>query len=184
MFKELMPVIADRPLTIMVTSLVGGKIRVCVVPQAQDKDGKVNSKVGYQAEKEVAKIPDTAIKALTTPLALTGTAEELDAELPEKLTAYAETHQQLQHGIEQASAEISEALKVIEERNKSKSKPKTPAPATKDAAEAKREKPAVSSDATQNNTLPLAWCAPPKHNTAPESDPVLNAAKDARESHE
>lgn len=97
MFKELMPVIADRPLTIMVTNLTGGKIRVCVMPQAQDKDGKVNGKVGYQAQKEVEKIPDAAVKALTTPPALTGTAEELDAELPEKLTTYAEAHQRLQH---------------------------------------------------------------------------------------
>lgn len=183
MFKELMPVIADRPLTIMVTSLAGGKIRVCVVPQAQDRDGKVNSKVGYQAEKEVAKIPEAAVKALTTPLALTGTAEELDAELSQKLTTYAESHLQLQHGIEQASAEITEALKLIEDRNKSKSKPKTPAPANSGAVEAKQDKPETSRIA-QSDTLPLAWCAPPKHNTAPESDPILDAAKDERESHE
>ncbi|HEY6770274.1 MAG TPA: hypothetical protein VI386_36490, partial [Candidatus Sulfotelmatobacter sp.] len=77
MFKELMPVIADRPLTITVAALADGKIRVCVVPQSQDKDGMVNDKLGYQ--KEVAKIPDASIKALTTALALTGTPEELDA---------------------------------------------------------------------------------------------------------
>ena len=71
MFRELMPVIADRPLTITVAALADGKIRVCVVPQAQDKDGKINDKVGYQ--KEVTKLPDASIKALNTPLALTGT---------------------------------------------------------------------------------------------------------------
>jgi hypothetical protein len=38
MFKELMPVITDRPLTITVAALADGKIRVCIVPQAQDKD--------------------------------------------------------------------------------------------------------------------------------------------------
>jgi PRTRC genetic system protein E len=169
MFKELTPVIADRPLTIMVTNLAGGKIRVCIVPQAQDKDGIVNGKVGYQAQKEVEKIPDAAVKALTTPLALTGTAEELDAELPEKLTTYAEAHQRLQHGLEQATAEITEAVKLIGERNKSKGKLKTPAPTNNAVAEGKREKP-ESSGVAQSATLPLAWCAPPRKDPAQDAD--------------
>src|SRR6266496_4293514 len=93
MFKELMPVIADRPLTITIAALAEGKIRVCVILQSQEKDGKINDKVGYQ--KEVVKIPEPSIKALTTPLALTGTAEELDAQLAEKLTSYVGAHAQL-----------------------------------------------------------------------------------------
>jgi PRTRC genetic system protein E len=144
MFRELMPVIADRPPTITVAALADGKIRVCVVPQAQDKDGKINDKLGYQ--KEVAKIPDASIKALTTPLALTGTPEELDAELCEKLTSYAGSHAQLQHGIAQATQEITDALQAIEERNKTKSKSKTVPPAKKEDKERKSEQPPDGTD--------------------------------------
>src|SRR5579864_6504436 len=81
-------------------------------------------KIGYQAEKEVKKVPESAIKALTTPLALTGTPEELDAGLAEQLKTYAAAHEQLQHVIVQATQEIADAVKAIEERNKTKCKSK------------------------------------------------------------
>ena len=86
MFKELMPIIQDRPLTITVVHVRDGKIKLCVVPHSQEKDGEINKRVGYR--KEVPKISDQALKALTTPLAIEGTAEELDAELPQQLTSY------------------------------------------------------------------------------------------------
>lgn len=162
MFKELMPVIADRPLTITVAALADGKIRVCVVPQSQDKDGKVNDKLGYQ--KEVAKIPDASIKALTTALALTGTPEELDAELCEKLTTYAGSHAQLQHGIAQAAQEIADALKAIEDRNQAKSKSKTVPPVKKADKEQKGEQPPAPA-----GTLPLNWLAPSAVPAAPNA---------------
>lgn len=158
MFTELMPVIQDRPLTITVAAVADGKIKVCVVPQSQDKDGKVNSKIGYQAEKEVKKVPESAIKALATPLALTGTPEELDAGLAEQLKTYAAAHEQLQHGIVQATQEIADAVKAIEERNKTKSKNKTETGKKESAStppSEKKEPPA----ATQSDTLPLAWCS-------------------------
>lgn len=165
MFKELMPVIADRPLTLTVAALADGKIRVCVVPQSLEKDGKVNDKLGYQ--KEVAKIPDASIKALTTPLALTGTPEELDAGLCEKLTTYAGSHAQLQHGIAQATQEITDALKAIEDRNKAKSKTKTVLPAKKVDKEEKAEQPPAP-----EATLPLHWLAPP---AVPATPTVVSA---------
>jgi PRTRC genetic system protein E len=177
MFRELMPVIADRPLTITVAALADGKIRVCVVPQSQEKDGKINDKVGYQ--KEVTKLPDASIKALTTPLALTGTPEELDAELCEKLTSYAGSHVLLQHGIAQATQEITDALQAIEERNKTKSKSKTVPPAKKEDKERKSEQP-------PDGTLPLHWLAPPAATAAPAAvsasdDPAGDQERDARD---
>jgi PRTRC genetic system protein E len=180
MFRELMPVIADRPLTITVAALADGKIRVCVVPQAQDKDGKINDKVGYQ--KEVTKLPDASIKALTTPLALTGTPEELDAELCEKLTSYAGSHAQLQHGIAQATQEITDALKAIEERNKTKSKSKTAAPAKKEDTEQKGEQ-------SPADTLPLHWLAPSAVPAAPaavsaDDGPTGDRERDEQEDEE
>src|SRR4029077_8613936 len=68
-----------------------------------------------------------AIKALTTPLSLTGTAEEIDAELAQALREFAESHLQLQRTVDQAKEEMAEAVKAIEERNKNKAKAKTTA---------------------------------------------------------
>jgi PRTRC genetic system protein E len=172
MFKELLPVLQNRALTITVASVAGGKIRVCVVPKSLDTDRKVNEKVGYN--KEVAKIPEEAIKALTTPLAITDTAEELDATLAGILAKYAASHVELQHGIAQATREITDALKAIEERNKSKSKPKTDPPGKKaagDGKETKGEQPPAQTD-----TLPLAWCAPVTNAVSANDSPTDTAA--------
>ena len=167
MFKELMPVIEDRPLTITVVRVRDGRIKLCVVPHSQEQDGEINKRVGYR--KEVPKVSDQALKALSTPLALEGTAEELDAQLPQQLISYAEAHVKLQHGIADATQRINAALNEIEEREKSKSKAKTaPAPATKKDAEQKKEnnddKPAVET------TLPLNWCAPTSQTAVSAND--------------
>ena len=158
MFKELMPVIEHRPLTITVALLPGGKIRACVIPQSLESDGKVNDKVTHG--KEVAKIPESAIKALTTPLAITGTAEELDAGLAQQLANFAESHVQLQNGMDQATREITDALKAIQEREKTKSKAKTVSSAakneSKDETGGKEEPPSA-----QGSLLPANWLAAP-----------------------
>ena len=128
MFTELMPLIEQRPLTITVAVLNGGRqIRVNVVPQTLEKDGKVNDKIGYSSKDKIANVPDEAIKALTTPLSLTGTAEEIDAELAQVLREFAESHVQLQRTVDQAKQQIAEAVKAIEERDKNKAKVKTAA---------------------------------------------------------
>ena len=127
MFTELMPLIEQRPLTITVAVLNGGRqIRVNAVPQTLEKDGKVNDKIHKD---KIAEVPDEAIKALTTPLSLTGTAEEIDAELAQALREFAESHVQLQKTVNQAKEQIAEAVKVIEERDKNKAKSKTVAQA-------------------------------------------------------
>ena len=130
MFTELMPLIEQRPLTITVAVLNGGRqIRVNVVPQTLERDGKVNEKIGYSSKDKIAKVPDEAIKALTTPLSLTGSAEEIDAELAQALREFAESHVQLQKTVDQAKEQIAEAVKAIEERDKNKVKAKTTATA-------------------------------------------------------
>lgn len=149
MFQELMPLINKRPLTLTVAALNGGLIRVNVVPQALDGDGKVNDKLVY-SNKEIDKVPESAIHALTTPLSLTGTPEEIDAELAQKLTEFTASHVQLQKGLEKAQTEIADALKAIEERNKAKTKPKATTSAAK--PEGKEEK--------KDEPLPLLWCTP------------------------
>src|SRR6266481_3823966 len=127
MFTELMPLIEQRPVTITVAVLKSRQIRVNVVPMSLEKDSHVNDKIGYSAKDKVAKVPDEAIKALTTPLSLTGTAEEIDAELAQALREFAESHVQLQKTVDQAKEQIAEAVKAIEERDKNKTKVKTAA---------------------------------------------------------
>jgi len=116
MFKELMPVLKRRPLTLTVSSLNGDLVRVNVVPHGLDEDKKVNDSIPYSSKEKVAKIPDEAIKALTTPLCLTGTAEEIDAGLVERLANFTESHVQLQEVFDQAGEQIAEAVRAIKER--------------------------------------------------------------------
>jgi PRTRC genetic system protein E len=131
MFTELMPLIEQRPVTITVTVLSGSqRIRVNIVPKSLERDGEVNDKIGYSNKDRIAKVPDEAIKALTTPLSLTGTAEEIDAELAQALRGFAESHVQLQKTVDHAKEQIAEAVKAIEERDKNKVKAKTAARST------------------------------------------------------
>ncbi len=135
MFKELMPLIETRPLTLTVAAIGEGKIRVSVVPHTWDKDGKVNEKIGYSAKDKVAAVPEAAIKALTTPLSLSGTPEEIDAELPAQLATYVDSHVGLQRSVDRARQEIAEAVKAIEERDKNRSKSKIAQPAQAEKAQ-------------------------------------------------
>jgi PRTRC genetic system protein E len=128
-----MPLIEQRPLTITVAVLSGSQqIRVNVVPKTLEKDDQVNDKIGYSNKDKIVKVPDAAIKALTTPLSLTGTPGEIDAELPQTLREFAESHVRLQKTVDQAKEQIAEAVKAIEERDKSKTKVKTVARTTMD----------------------------------------------------
>src|ERR1700738_2620319 len=142
MFSELMPLIEQRPITITVAVLGGrNRIRGTVVPRSLEKDNQANDKLGYSNKDKIAKVPDEAIKALTTPLSLTGTPEEIDAELAQALREFAESHVQLQKTVDQAKEQIAEAVKAIEERENNKAKAKTgarPTPAGEDTNAIKR----------------------------------------------
>jgi PRTRC genetic system protein E len=127
MFIELMPLIENRPLTITVAALSEGRIRVNVVPQVLAKDSNANEKIGYANKDKIAQIPESAIHALTTPLSLTGKAEEIDAELAQQLKAFVDSHLALQQSVDQAKQQIAEAVRAIEERDKARSKTKSAA---------------------------------------------------------
>ena len=81
-FTELKKLIAKRSLTITVAVLDNEQIRVNVVPHARPEDNKVNDQIKYSNKSEVPPVPEDAIKALTTPISITGTAEEIDARFP------------------------------------------------------------------------------------------------------
>jgi PRTRC genetic system protein E len=158
MFKELLPLIQQRPITLTVVSLSNESLRVCVIPQALESDKDVNDKAGHH--KEIAKVPENAIKALTTPLSLEGTAEEIDAALPKQLTEFAQAHVGLQNTLKEAGAQIAQAVREIEDRNK----PKPKAVKTGSDTSGKANSGAATT-APREDTLPLSWCAPPSTST-------------------
>lgn len=173
MFTEIKRVLARRSLTITVAVLENEQIRVNVVPHSLPEDQKVNSQVKYSHKNEVAAVPDEAIKALTTPLSVTGTAEEIDAQFPVILSQYVESHVTLQQTLDRASNEISDAVKAIDERNKNKTKEK----ATNGKKEEKSTKP--QPETKTDETLPLWWTnssvpapgsQPPTNETAPSAE--------------
>jgi PRTRC genetic system protein E len=125
MFIELMPLIEKRAITITVAALGDGRIRVNVVPMALAGDTKVNDKVGYANKDKIAQVPESAIHALTTALSLTGEPAEIDAQMADHLKAYVDSHAELHQSVDRAKREIADAVKAIEERDKSRAKAKS-----------------------------------------------------------
>jgi PRTRC genetic system protein E len=110
MFTELMPLLRRRRLLLTISLVEGDTIRATIVPQ---------------------KASDTEDNALTTPLAVTGTAEELDRDLPQQLVEFTGVHLQLQTTLASAKAEMEAAAKAArEEARKKTSKPASATPTT------------------------------------------------------
>jgi PRTRC genetic system protein E len=87
-----------------------------------------------------AKIKDGDNYALTTPLSVTGTAEELDAELSSTIVSFVASHLQLNNTQERAKAEMDVAAKKAQEEARTKTKsavakkdPPKPGPTTQTA---------------------------------------------------
>ncbi len=164
MFRELRPLIDNRPLTLTVVSMPDGQIRVCVVPQSLEKDEAANKRVGHR--NEVAKIPDDAIKALTTPLSLTGTPEELDADLPGILAKYVDKHVGLQQTLDRAGTEIEQAVKAIEDREKEKAKAAKTAK-REDKKDDKQADDKKKDAKPEDDGIPSLWCAASANSLSP-----------------
>lgn len=174
MFTELYPLLALRSLTLTVVALSEDQIRVNVIPHSRPEDTKVNEQITYSHKDEVARIPEASIKALTTPISLTGTAAEIDLKFSSVLLEFVELHTHLQGSFDRASAEIAEAVKAINERNKTKSKPKI--------ASSKRDGKTEEHDGNPvkpTDTLPLWWTnnsVSPPGTAAPQCGPVAAQA--------
>ena len=105
MFTELMPLLRNRGLILTISLVEGDTIRATVLPQkaTESDDG-----------------------AITTPLAITGTAEELDRDLPQQLIEFVGAHLQLQSTLASAKAEMEAVGKAArEDARKKSSKPST-----------------------------------------------------------
>ena len=90
MFKELLPVLRDRAVLLTVTLVDTDQIRVNIVPK---------------------KIKDGDNDAFTTPLSVTGTAEDLDAELSTTIISFVGSHLQQKNTLVQAKADMAAAAK-------------------------------------------------------------------------
>lgn len=101
MFKELVPILRQRAVLLTVTLLEEEQIRVNIVPK---------------------KIKDGDNDALTTPLSVTGTAEELDTELSSTIVSFVASHLQLKNTLEKAKAEMAEAAKTAQAEARAKAK--------------------------------------------------------------
>lgn len=169
MFTQLMALIQKRPITLTVAAVSSTQIRVNVVPQQSENDKKANAAIGHSHAKEVAAIPDEALQGLSTPLCLTGTPEEIDAELVTTLTRFTELHVGLQQSVDNAADSIREACKAIEERERIK-KDKGKAPGNSKSADGKKEEDKKSEEET---ALPLLF-------TTQEQPSVAVSAGDKR----
>jgi PRTRC genetic system protein E len=129
MFKELKPLLSKRGLVLTVNATEEDRIRVTITPRSVSKDES---------------------KELIQPLAVEGTADELDNELSATLVSYTAEHLTLTRALEQVKSNMDSALKEAKEEAAKKiaeakkgsakpsAKPVTPAP------EVKKEQPAPS----------------------------------------
>jgi PRTRC genetic system protein E len=134
MFKELAPLVRHRAVLFTVSHVEDDQFRVNVIPK---------------------KIADGENDALTTPVSVTGTVEDLDKELPQTLLYFVSSHLELKNSLDRAKAEMEEASKAARAEAKKKSgsqiTKKDPAvnsnkPAAPEApAPAKAEPPKVAS---------------------------------------
>lgn len=142
MFKELTPILRKRRLLLTASFVEAEAIRVNVIPQ---------------------KITDAEDNVITTPLAITGTAEELDRELPKQLLEFVSAHLELQSTLTTAKAEMDAAAKAAREETRKKmaksGSSSAPAPAQGPPEPAPVEPPSLFSNQPQPPEAPVNQAA-------------------------
>jgi PRTRC genetic system protein E len=128
MFQQLVPLLRQRSVLLTVTALEEDLIRVNVLPK---------------------KLADSENAALTTPMSFTGTAEELDAQLPDAIVSFVASHLELKNTLSRAKEEMTTAARAAQDeaRNKSKTAKKAApieAPVKKDEQKAAEPQKAPS----------------------------------------
>ena len=119
MFRELGPLLRQRTVVMILTRLEDDTIRVNVIPR---------------------KLNESENDALTTPLSVAGTAEELDAELPSTLVQFVGAHLELKNTLESAKEQMAAAAKAAKAEARSKAAAKT-APVRTEPAGTETKKP-------------------------------------------
>ena len=135
MFKELAPYLRQRAVLLTVTRLEDDQISVNIIPK---------------------KLQDSENTALTTPFKLTGTAEELDRDLPSSIVDFVAAHLQLKSTLERAKAEMDAAGKAAQAEARAKKLPaKKEQPKTEPAKPAATVKPVEAAKPEPPKTFSL-----------------------------
>jgi PRTRC genetic system protein E len=101
MFQQLVPLLRQRSVLLTVTALEEDQIRVNVLPK---------------------KLADSENAALTTPMSFTGTAAELDTQLPDAIVSFVASHLELKNTLGRAKEEMAAAAKMAQDEARNKSK--------------------------------------------------------------
>jgi PRTRC genetic system protein E len=123
MFQQLIPLLRQRSVLLTVTAREHDQIRVNILPK---------------------KLAEGENTALTTPMSFTGTAQELDSQLPDAIVSYVSSYLELKNTLDRAKEEMAAAAKLAQEeaRNKSKAAKKpTPVVAPVKKEESKAAEP-------------------------------------------
>jgi PRTRC genetic system protein E len=170
MFKELGPLLRQRTVVMILTRLEDDTIRVNVIPRKHN-----------ESEND----------ALTTPLSVAGTAEELDAQLPSALVQFVGAHLELRNTLESAKEQMAAAAKTAKAEARSKTAPKA-ASIQKEPIEAETKRPVDAAprpaqprkpEPARNASLfdigPVPAAAPVSASDADEEEEILaEAAED------
>ena len=162
MFKELGPLLRQRTVVLIVTRLEDDTIRVNVIPR---------------------KLNESENDALTTPLSVAGTAEELDAELPSALVQFVGAHLELRNTLETAKDQMAAAAKAAKSEARSKVVPKT-APARTESSPAETKKPADAAPKPAEPRKPEPARNASLFDIGPSPEPVPFISSDADEEEE
>ncbi len=169
MFKELAPYLRQRAVLLTVTHIGEDQIRVNVVPQ---------------------KLKDGENAALTTPLTVTGTAEELDRDLPATLVDFVSAHLQLRNTLDRAKSEMDAAAKAAQAEARTKAKATatkaTPKPEPVKAAETPKPLPPPPPEPAKTASLfdAPAPAATPVPEVDEEEEILVEASEDNSSSDE
>jgi PRTRC genetic system protein E len=169
MFKELAPLLRQRTVVMILTRLDDDTIRVNVIPR---------------------KLTESENDALTTPLSVAGTAEDLDVQLPSALVQFVGAHLELRNTLESAKEQMAAAAKTAKAEARSKTIAKTATAKTEVSADETRKPadqaslPAVPKKQEPRNaslfdTGPAPAAAPVPASEADENEEILaEAAED------
>lgn len=138
MFQQLIPLLRQRSVLLTVTALEHDQIRVNVLPK---------------------KLAEGENTALTTPMSFTGTAQELDAQLPDAIVSFVSSYLELKNTLDRAKEEMATAAKLAQEEARNKSKAaKKPAPV---AAPVKKEEAKAAEPAKAPSLFDISAPATP-----------------------
>jgi len=109
-FGGLAPMLTNRTVIMTICSADSGRLMVSVIPK---------------------KVKDDENDALTTPLSVVGTADDLDRDLPAQIRDFVEVHAATVSNLDRIKQELAAAEKAAEEARKEKMKGKKVPPAEK-----------------------------------------------------